>query len=483
MRLSSNHSPYKKHLRLHSLLVAFVSLVLFSIPIGANAQNADSDQPHSSPTIHIVQAGESLFSIADYNGTTVDLILVANALDGVHDFSVGTRLVIPQGGTANTTESTIFQFADTFDQIAARHGVTRDALGLINHVVNPTLVFVGQELALPSTDSIVGFAPSSLQRIAIDQTLWQTAYALNVTPHEVIAINSLMNPYLMFGGQTIRMPESMGEEDILPEPWQAIDLHPLPLEPGRTSSLVVQTSRTGTVAGTFLGSDLRMIPVSDNRYVSLIGIYRWTAPGIYPLAITFTGDDGVETSVARLVQIAPGGYAQEIIRLSEEDAAVLADAETVQGEAGYIQQAMTGFSPTQLWNGLFRLPSSGIMSSAFGTARSYDGGNGFDTFHGGADLAAPTGTPIYAPAAGVVVDTASLSVRGYATILDHGWGVYSGFWHQSGILVEPGDIVAQGQQIGTVGNTGLSTAAHVHWEMWVTGVQVDPLEWVRQGFP
>ena len=61
--------------------------------------------------------------------------------------------------------------------------------------------------------------------------------------------------------------------------------------------------------------------------------------------------------------------------------------------------------------------------------------------------------------------------------------LYSGFWHQSSILVEPGDIIAMGQQIGTVGNTGLSTASHVHWEMWVTGVQVDPLEWAREEFP
>jgi murein DD-endopeptidase MepM/ murein hydrolase activator NlpD len=68
-------------------------------------------------------------------------------------------------------------------------------------------------------------------------------------------------------------------------------------------------------------------------------------------------------------------------------------------------------------------------------------------------------------------------------VLDHGWGVYSGFWHQSTILVEAGGAVATGQQIGTIGSTGLSTASHLHWEMWVNGNQVDPLQWVREAFP
>ena len=297
------------------------------------------------------------------------------------------------------------------------------------------------------------------------------------------AANNFANPFLIANGQVIRITAHESESAILKEPWRTLDLHPLPLEPGRTSSLVIETSQPGTIAGSFLGNDLRLIPDGENRYVALLGIYRWTAPGIYPLTISYIGDDGSETSFSRPVQIAAGGYAHEIINLSPDDASVLADSETVQGEAGYIQQEMGGYSSQRLWKGLFRLPVAGIMSSAFGTARSYDGGNSYDTFHAGADLAAPTGSPIYAPAAGIVVDTASLPVRGYATILDHGWGVYSGFWHQSSILVEPGDIIAMGQQIGTVGNTGLSTASHVHWEMWVTGVQVDPLEWAREEFP
>ena len=82
------------------------------------------------------------------------------------------------------------------------------------------------------------------------------------------------------------------------------------------------------------------------------------------------------------------------------------------------------------------------------------------------------GLQISAPAPGRGGFAAPLTVRGNATIIDHGWGVYSGFWHQSQILVNVGDMVEQGQQIGVVGGTGRVTGAHLHWDLWVNGVQV-----------
>jgi murein DD-endopeptidase MepM/ murein hydrolase activator NlpD len=103
--------------------------------------------------------------------------------------------------------------------------------------------------------------------------------------------------------------------------------------------------------------------------------------------------------------------------------------------------------------------------------------------HTGIDFCGGEGLPIFAPAAGRVVFAAPLTVRGNATIIDHGWGVYSGFWHQSEIQVNVGDVVEQGQVIGLVGGTGRSTGPHQHWEVWVNGVQVDPLNWLNQAYP
>src|SRR5581483_6939036 len=78
----------------------------------------------------------------------------------------------------------------------------------------------------------------------------------------------------------------------------------------------------------------------------------------------------------------------------------------------------------------FGLPCPAPVTSQYGTRRSYDGGP-YDQFHTGTDFAGAPGSPIYAPAAGVVVMAERLHVRGNATIIDHGWGVYTGYWHQA----------------------------------------------------
>ncbi|NMC53043.1 MAG: M23 family metallopeptidase, partial [Chloroflexi bacterium] len=84
---------------------------------------------------------------------------------------------------------------------------------------------------------------------------------------------------------------------------------------------------------------------------------------------------------------------------------------------------------------------------------------------------------------GKVVFAGPLDVRGNAVILDHGHGVFSGFWHQSEILVSVGDTLSAGQQIGLIGTTGRSTGPHLHWEVWVNGVQVNPYDWVVNAYP
>ena len=100
--------------------------------------------------------------------------------------------------------------------------------------------------------------------------------------------------------------------------------------------------------------------------------------------------------------------------------------------------------------------------------------------NGGIDFGAPAGTPIRAAAGGVVALADQLQIRGGATILDHGWGVFTAYWHQASVLVKPGQAVQAGEVIGTVGNTGLSTGTHLHWEVWANGNQVDPTQWLAQ---
>jgi murein DD-endopeptidase MepM/ murein hydrolase activator NlpD len=88
-----------------------------------------------------------------------------------------------------------------------------------------------------------------------------------------------------------------------------------------------------------------------------------------------------------------------------------------------------------------------------------------------------------APAEGVVAFVGSGPARGNTVILDHGAGVYSTYAHLQRADVAKGNAVAAGQVIGRVGSTGFSTGPHLHWEVWVDGANVDPLEWTRRVFP
>ena len=110
--------------------------------------------------------------------------------------------------------------------------------------------------------------------------------------------------------------------------------------------------------------------------------------------------------------------------------------------------------------------------------RAYNDGP-FASWHNGLDIGAPEGAPIVAPAAGRVVYTGRLAIRGEFTAIDHGLGVLTCYFHQSAILVAPGQLVEAGDLIGRVGTTGLSTGPHLHWEVRVLGAPVSPLQWVE----
>lgn len=160
------------------------------------------------------------------------------------------------------------------------------------------------------------------------------------------------------------------------------------------------------------------------------------------------------------------------------------DPATVKPEEDQIKSIVTKVTPQQLWSGKFRDPVDEPIcyKSTFGNRRAYNGGP-YSSFHGGLDYGVCANLNIYAPAAGTVVFTGPLTVRGNATIIDHGLGVYTGYWHQKEIKVATGDQVQAGQLIGLIGDTGRVTGPHLHWEIWVNGAQVNPTQWLEKTYP
>lgn len=126
------------------------------------------------------------------------------------------------------------------------------------------------------------------------------------------------------------------------------------------------------------------------------------------------------------------------------------------------------------WRQRFTWPVTGRISGVFGSQRIYAGEPG--SFHSGVDVARPTGTPVAAPADGVVILAASapFSLEGNLLMIDHGMGLNSAFLHLSRIDVVVGQAVRQGDIVGAVGMTGRATGPHLHWSMKWRDARVDP---------
>lgn len=454
---------------------------LLAVLLGGALPAAAQEGTAGSVTVHVVQAGESVDAIAAQYGVSPAALRTANSFGTFEEAYVGQRLVIPPSARDRAAESVVAGLGDTLFSVAARHGVPLRSLGAVAGVANPANLVAGQSLLVPSS---VGSEQGTLVRVEGALALWRLAVAHDFNLSALLLANNAANPAVAAaGGRLVYAPAEVEGAADLTAPWASMVLHPLPLEVGRTGGLTVQTRQPGTLTVMFMDKEWPVVS-EVTMHQTLLAVDRWTTPGIYPLALTFTAENGETATYTRPIVIADGNYPpRETIRLAPDVFAKMEDAASVAGEDAFIDASMSGFNPERRWaDGAFPLPAAGVMASAFGTLRAYNS-DVFDRYHTGADLGGPTGTPIYAPADGIVVDAGLLDVRGYMTIIDHGWGVYTGYWHQSSILVEPGETVTRGQQIGTIGNTGLSTAAHLHWEMRINGVKVDPMQWVREAFP
>lgn len=153
------------------------------------------------------------------------------------------------------------------------------------------------------------------------------------------------------------------------------------------------------------------------------------------------------------------------------------ELETRQREKGFAQ---LNHLVTRRGNILISLPSimptSGRKTSSFGPRRSPFSGR--RSMHKGIDIANGLGTAVLAPGAGRVILAGRDKARGKVISLDHGFGIITRYGHLNRILVKRGQQVKRGQRIGTMGNTGMSTGTHLHYEVRVRGVPVNPERYV-----
>ena len=258
-----------------------------------------------------------------------------------------------------------------------------------------------------------------------------------------------------------------------------MNVDPPQIRQGHTLLIEVRSNRLITVTGTFDERPLSFVPHADGVW-AVAGVPVTTEVGGRPIRVHIEDRLAASISTTLSVMVEAADFGSEQIHVPPDRVGLL-DPEVLREEAELLGYLFAGITPRQFWNGAFAWPCEGDVTSPFGIWRTYDGGN--KSYHGGIDVAAGIGAPVTASNTGRVAWAGSLAVRGNAVILDHGWGVYSGYYHLSEVLVSPERQVTQGQSIGRVGNTGLSTGAHLHWEVRVGGVLVNPAEWTERRIP
>ena len=397
----------------------------------------------------------------------------------------------------------VVQPGDTLSSIALRYDLTTADLAQANGLINPNLIYVGLQLIISASS---GAAPAAapagkpatvvnrLHPVQADETLFGIALKYGTTVRSLIETNRLDRAGFVVPGQQLIIPADARSNQAgvaqpgtpLPAPFTSIAVGPLPLYQGSVMDVTVRASQPVSLTGQF-GDQSISFALEGAHYTGLVGVgahpVSGVSPGLHSLVLTATRDTAVPVVVASNVEIRPGHFNSEYIRLSA-DRQQLLDPALVAAEREKLTATWSVFNPQRYWNGLFRVPVDQFIriSSPFGTRRSYDGGP-MTSYHEGTDFALSSGTPVYAPADGVVMMAEPLTVRGNAIVIDHGWGLYSGYWHLSEFKVTPGQKVRQGDLIALSGNTGLSTGAHLHWDMRVLGLNVDPMQFTRQVFP
>ncbi len=236
-----------------------------------------------------------------------------------------------------------------------------------------------------------------------------------------------------------------------------------PLQQG---AYVLGWAPPGTRQVTLDGKTVRV--AADGRFA--LGLGR-DAPAMAFLEATLANGETLRVSLP----VAPRAWQVENLptlpRVSQPSAEFAARRPP---ELAQIEAARAKDTGSTGWRQSFRWPALGRISGQFGAQRIYAGEPGVP--HNGVDIAAPIGTPVYAPADGVVILAAQapFTLEGHLLMLDHGMGLNSAFLHLSRIDVTPGQIVRQGDRIGAVGMTGRATGPHLHWSLRLGEVRLDP---------
>ena len=215
-----------------------------------------------------------------------------------------------------------------------------------------------------------------------------------------------------------------------------------------------------------------------------LGIHRLSATGGKPVSVTLkkpaapptasAGPTTTTTTISSTLTVTKQDFATVRFSLSTDKTKLF--EKTYQDNTWeLIDAAKAAPHPTQLWQGPFIVPTTGEITLGFGDKLYINGV--YSGSHFGIDYADPEGTPVHAANTGIVTLASDTPAYGNTIVIDHGQNIFTMYLHLKDLHVQAGDTVQKGDQIATMGQTGIATGPHLHFTNFIGDIIVDSAYW------
>jgi murein DD-endopeptidase MepM/ murein hydrolase activator NlpD len=449
--------------------------ILFSLNNLAFADDSN-DLPR-----YIVQSGDSLGVIALQFGVSVDDLIKANSLADANAIKAGDELIIPGlEGISGILIEKVAGVGQNLRNLVIQNNLSAQNLIKLNHLSSPSGFYVGAAVIVPQSEENC-FIP--IGRLKQNQTLLSIAIRNNQNPYLLKLTNESVDDWGIIPGDELFIRSGPNHEENSDEATQqenSISISPLPLVQGQTGVIKITASDASKISGNIAGNELIFMQTDEHTASAIFGISAMQDPGLVEFSLDVDETTGNPLHLSQMLIVSSGNYGKDAPFVVDP---LKIDPEIIGPEEEKLKEITSVITPTRYWSEKFKYPiDEPCINSLFGNRRSYNG-SAYTYFHTGVDFGVcANNLNIYADAPGVVVLTEYQEVCGNTLVIDHGWGIFTRFCHLESYAVAQGDNVQTGQMIGQIGNTGRSTGPHLHWEILVHSIQVNPFTWIENDY-
>jgi murein DD-endopeptidase MepM/ murein hydrolase activator NlpD len=456
------------------LLFCFFAIFLVGFSNRSKSPVQELQDDAEDPT-YIVQPGDTLATIAAEFGVSLADLISVNDIQNPNLIPVGTELILPgMEGISGVLTTINLPLGATLYNLSIEYQVAPDILAGVNKIASPTQMYFSSRFIVPLQED------RQLYEIFTDTssplTLLEQSALHNTSVWQVAKDNRHTNTWSFLPSQPLfrRIPAE-AQSPVLSGNIRSLTITPDTLRQGSIMTIEVVTAQESDIQGTFQGRDLPFYASGANTYTAHQGLNAIHPVGLNALSLEITS---VEDQAFVIEQYLPSfNTAYPSLNLTVDNATL--DIPTMRSENERIEAIISQITEEKYWTLPFLCPVDQpvCVRDWYGTNRNYNNGM-FYNFHAGVDYGVCANLNIYASADGAVVLSEDLPIRGLATYIDHGYGVFSAIYHQAQSFVKVGDSVKAGDLIGEIGSTGRSTGPHLHYELIINGAPVNPYNWL-----